>query len=85
MLKVIALLAGIGYLVKRLIKHYVILSPENLEIISNFQGCGLTLAAYKKTKCTSWMKSLIFVETEFILIFVDSIVTWRTKARNRVN
>ena len=55
MLKVIPLLAGIGYLVKRLIKHYAILSPENLEIISNFQGCGLTLAAYKKTKCTSRM------------------------------
>ena len=53
MLKVIALLAGIGYLVKRLIKRYAILSPENLEIICNFQGCGLTLAAYKKYKCTS--------------------------------
>ena len=48
MLKVIVFLAGIGYLVKLLIKHYATLSSKNLENISNFEGSGLTLIASKK-------------------------------------
>ena len=43
MLKIIVLLADIGYLVKLLSKHY-----ENLENISNFEGWVLTRAAYNK-------------------------------------
>ena len=36
------------YLVKILSNHEVILSPENLENGSNFEGWGLTIVAYKK-------------------------------------
>ena len=47
-LKIIAFLAHIGYLVKLLSNHWTTLSPENLENISNFEGWGLTLVAYRK-------------------------------------
>ena len=32
-----------------------------------------------------WMKQLIFVETEVILLFVDNIQTWQMKTRIEVN
>ena len=44
----IVFLADIGYLVKLLSNHPANLSPENLENISNFEGCGLILVVYKK-------------------------------------
>ena len=37
-LRIIAFLADIGYLVEPLRNHQATLSPENLENISNFQG-----------------------------------------------
>ena len=39
--------ADIGYLVKRLSNLEATLSPKSLENISNFEGCSLTLVAYK--------------------------------------
>ena len=48
-LKIILFFAEIGHLVKLLSNHKATFSPENLENISNFEGWGLTLAAYKKS------------------------------------
>ena len=40
-------LTDLGYLVKLISNHQATLSPKDLENISNFEGWGLTLVAYK--------------------------------------
>ena len=41
-------LTDIDYLIKLLSNYEATLSPRNLENISNFEGWGLTLVAYKQ-------------------------------------
>ena len=48
-LKIIVFLTDIGYLIKLLSNREANLSPEDLGNISNFEGWGLSLVAYKKT------------------------------------
>ena len=45
--KITVFFADIGYLVKLLSKYWANLSSKIFENISNFEGWGLTLAAYK--------------------------------------
>ena len=61
--------ADIIYLVKLRSNHYAALSPENLENISNFEGGGLTLVAYKKS---------VFIKILLFRVFNCQKLFWRS-------
>ena len=58
-LKIILSLADIGYLVKLLSNHYVTLSFENLENISNFEACPWLLIKKCKYDVCAWQSQMI--------------------------
>ena len=56
-LKITVFLAATDYLVRLLNNHLATLSTKNFENISNFEGWGLSLVAYKKYQCMLKIRS----------------------------